>query len=75
MTKILELAKQAGFYIPQNPVLPEDQKQLDRINEFARLIIDECMMVVQQKTFEHRVPNVFFRVNDIIVNHFEDDDE
>lgn len=48
MTKILELAKQAGFYIPQKPVLPEEQKQLDRLNEFARLILLNCRSVVSE---------------------------
>lgn len=71
-TKILNLAEQAGFYIPQKPFLNNEQDQLDRINKFAQLIIDECMMAIHEKAFDQNVSNVFLWANDIVVTHFED---
>ena len=49
MPRILELAEQAGFYIPQPPFIAGEQEQLDRINEFAQLIIEECMLAIAQE--------------------------
>lgn len=47
--KILMLAAQAGFYIPQPPFVNDEEEQLNRINEFAKLIIDECLTAITQE--------------------------
>ena len=57
-TRVEEIAKIAGFYVPMKPYLPMEKRDIERLYLFAELIVKECLSVCNNVEADTEMPGL-----------------